>query len=72
MQAPILLFKTSFEQEEDAVALSDWLDDHPSVSAWNIDLEDCDRVLRVSSQHLTITDIIDYVTRLGFHCEELE
>ena len=43
------------------------------VNACSIDLEDCDRVLRVvSPQSLAEQAIIEFVTRLGFLCVVLE
>jgi hypothetical protein len=43
------------------------------VNACSVDLEDCDRVLRiVSPQSLAEQTIIEFVTRLGFLCSVLD
>ncbi len=44
----------------------------PGVFRCTIDLDDCDRVLRVECNGRTIDDIIREVRELGFHCRELE
>lgn len=44
-----------------------------TVNACSVDLEDCDKVLRiVSPQSLAEQTIIDFVTRLGFNCAILD
>ena len=43
------------------------------VNACSVDLQDCDRVLRiVSPQSLAEQTIIEFVTRLGFLCSVLD
>ena len=39
---------------------------------WNIDLEDCDRILRVEATTLQAAAVIHHLRRAGFWCEELD
>lgn len=38
---------------------------------WTVDLDDCDKVLRVETDTLAATDIRRAMNRAGFVCEEL-
>lgn len=37
----------------------------------NLDLHDCDKVLRIESNEIHIPSVVDMVTQLGFFCETL-
>lgn len=39
---------------------------------WNFDLEDCDHILRVETQSIAASTIIDELKNVGYRCEELE
>lgn len=69
--ADILIFKTNIQTQGDKFYIKSFLDRHPLISQWNIDLEDIDCVLRVVSTHLELQDIIDIVAARGYCCEEL-
>ncbi|MCW3464346.1 hypothetical protein [Chitinophaga nivalis] len=44
-----------------------------TVNACSVDIEDCDKVLRVvSPQQLAEQSIIEFVTELGFSCDILD
>jgi ribosome maturation factor RimP len=45
--------------------------DNFQVSACSVDIEDCDRVLRIVSQELGEEAIIAFVTRMGYNCDLL-
>jgi len=38
----------------------------------NFDLEDCDNILRIECQQLTIGEVIEIVERCGYSCSVLE
>ena len=38
---------------------------------WNFDLEDCDKILRVETVHLTAKTIKNTLQTFGYQCEEL-
>lgn len=41
------------------------------IKQWNIDFEDCDKVLRVESLNVRPTDIVRVLWNGGYVCEEL-
>jgi hypothetical protein len=43
-----------------------------SVVACSVDIEDCDRVLRIVSPQLGEDAIIAFVQRLGYYCDLLD
>jgi hypothetical protein len=67
------VFKTDVESTDHARILVDHI--HKTFSGYraNFDLQDCDRILRVSSAHPIIdTDgLIDLLDELGYHAEIL-
>ncbi len=67
----ILLFRTNIGNEGDMHILQPVLDRHPGIQKWTIDIDDNDRVLRVTSATLCHSNIIDMITLHGYHCEEL-
>lgn len=67
----ILIFKTNIQTQGDKFYIKSFLDRHPLISQWNIDLEDIDCVLRVVATHLELQDIINIVAARGYACEEL-
>ncbi|RPD39028.1 hypothetical protein EG028_22515 [Chitinophaga barathri] len=42
------------------------------VSSCNVDIEDCDKVLRIVDMKVDEPSIIRFVQERGFHCEVLE
>ena len=67
------MFRTNVQTRHDAhialFALHSRL--HPGEQA-TIDLEDCDKVLRVESHLSTRDDIVSVIEHSGFQCTELE
>lgn len=44
------------------------------ITRWTVDLEDCDRVLRIETASETVLEaatIVELMNRLGFSCSEL-
>ncbi len=68
----IEVFKTNICQSEDAAAVIDGLSKDLPGSRINIDLHDCDKILRIEAQALSPVDIVALVRRQGFRCEVLE
>ncbi|MBC9931871.1 hypothetical protein [Chitinophaga qingshengii] len=67
------IFRTNINTAKDKDNVVDAIFSHFSVNACSVDIEDCDKVLRViSPQQLTENAIIDFVTRLGFNCDILD
>jgi cell fate (sporulation/competence/biofilm development) regulator YmcA (YheA/YmcA/DUF963 family) len=68
----ILVFKTNLTDPESIRNVSTSLDIHPAIMQWNVDLHDCDNVLRVVSTNLQAKEIEQLVLKAGYHCEELQ
>lgn len=69
----ILVYRTNVQTTQDAAKVLGKLRSvfHPAERA-TIDLEDCDKVLRVESLRCTRDDIEAVVSCAGFYCTELE
>ena len=67
----ILLLKTCPRSSNDIKRMSVVFDSQPNIEEWNIDLEDCDRVLRIESNGLTVGDIVLSLHEIGIWSEEL-
>lgn len=68
----VLVFKTNITSSVQVASLASVLDVAEDIEEWSIDMEDCDRILRVVSGGIETREIINSLNNLGFHCEELE
>lgn len=68
----IAVFKTNIKYQEDANFALQELNKHYSACKVTLDLEDCDKVLRIEGTGFTIKSIIKIISDLGYYCEELE
>ena len=68
----LFILRTNINRQPDFSRLKDDLHKIDGVRSCTIDLEDCDRVLRVECENLAIMRIVEEVTNHGFFCEELE
>jgi hypothetical protein len=66
----VLVFKTNISSQSEIRKLDAVLN-RKSVLKWNVDTEDCDRVLRIVSQTLRPDEVIDLAEQCGFECMEL-
>jgi len=71
MSKEILLLKTQPHNYNDIKRMSIVLDNHPNITFWNIDLDDCDKILRIKSKGLKIREIITSLYKVGIWSEEL-
>ena len=68
----LLIFKTDISTTQRLLAVSPLLENHPSITDWSIDLEDIDKVLRVSTvQSLEEEELIQLLIDQGVNCETL-
>lgn len=67
----VLVFKTNIKTRTEIQKLRQVLNKRAIVK-WNIDMEDCDKVLRVITPSLTPAEIIEVVGKKGVECVELE
>lgn len=68
----ILVFKTNLSNEAHISSVMPALDHHPQILQWNVDLHDCDNVLRVVSENISAGEIEQLFVNAGFFCQELE
>jgi hypothetical protein len=68
----VLVFKTSVETLDHIQYLSPKLDALAGQGAWNFDLTDCDRILRIVTNELEATEASTLLHNFGFTCCELE
>jgi hypothetical protein len=68
------IFRTNINTAQDKNDVIDAICASFSVSACSIDMEDCDKVLRIVSSHQAIEEkiIISFVQRMGYQCTVLE
>ncbi|RYY33178.1 MAG: hypothetical protein EOP46_17150 [Sphingobacteriaceae bacterium] len=67
----VLVFKTSIVNEADRQKITEVLNGHTCIEQWHIDLDDCDKVLRVVTNELSAPSIIELVNQKGYLCVEL-
>lgn len=67
----VLVFKTSIKTEADRLNVTTVLDADCDIDQWNVDLDDCDKVLRVVSCKLNAVNVIELVNQKGYLCIEL-
>lgn len=68
----ILVFKTSVADARHVEDIASLLDVHPHIIQWNVDLKDCDNVLRIISKNVAATEVEDMLLNAGYYCEELQ
>ncbi len=66
------IFKTNIQTLHDKKKVIGEIQANFSVMACSIDIEDCDRVLRIVSQQVREDAIMAFVKRLGYHCDLLD
>lgn len=67
----IHVFKTSVMSETQANLVGAFLNILLPYDAWNFDLEDRDRILRVETSDLIPETVITILNSQGFDCQEL-
>jgi hypothetical protein len=67
----VLILKTNIRYKKNVKAVAPLLNGRNSISRWNIDLEDIDKVLRIESDNMELTEVVQLIQEAGFHCEEL-
>ena len=72
MKTMVEVFKTNIHKLKQAKQVLNILTQHFPACKINIDLKDCDRVLRVEGHHLSVQTIIDILQLNGYQCQVLE
>jgi hypothetical protein len=68
----ILVFKTNLTDAKRISEAGSLLDVHPYIVQWNVDLNDCDNVLRIVSRNIAAAEVEDMLLGAGYYCEELQ
>jgi len=66
------IFKTNIATHEDRQNILQAIMSRFEVGQCNVDLEDCDKVLRITGMKAKENDVIDFVKGQGFYCDVLE
>ncbi|HEU4555707.1 MAG TPA: hypothetical protein VFS25_22870 [Chitinophaga sp.] len=66
------IFRTNIATQHDKKRVIGAIEANFSVLACSVDIDDCDRVLRIVSQQVGEDAIIAFVKRLGYHCDPLD
>jgi hypothetical protein len=68
----ILVFKTNLRFKKHLSDAELHLRKIPGIVRWNVDLKDCDKVLRIESKNLAPGVVEQALTEIGYYCKELE
>lgn len=68
----ILVFKTDIADEAMLNNIRPHINRLLPDGVWNVDIEDCDHVLRVEHVNDITGSIVTMLSRLGINCEELQ
>lgn len=68
----ILVFKTNLTDAGHIENVKPVLNRHPYIKEWNVDLHDCDKILRVVTENSIATEVESIVSSAGYLCEELK
>ncbi len=71
MEDQILIFCTSLQTLDDVQKISPALNSIPEIKSWSVDLEDCDKVLRVVSESYLMSGILNAIEKTGFNILEM-
>lgn len=67
----VLVFKTDLHTHERVSDVSPILTHLKDINRWNVDVQDCDHVLRIESETLSAHRIEQLLSSAGYFCEEL-
>ncbi len=68
----ILVFKTNLTNNAHIQKVKPALNGHPYIIDWNVDLNDCDKVLRIVAENMPAREVEKIVFNAGYLCEELK
>ena len=68
----ILVFKTNLANNRHIKKIGASLNLHPHIKEWNVDLHDCDKILRVVAESSAAAEVERIVFDAGHFCEELK
>ena len=68
----IAIFKTNLTNVNRINDVESYLETHPSIIKWNVDLNDEDNILRIVSHNVDGKEIENLLLQAGYFCEEIE
>lgn len=68
----ILIFKTNLYSPERISQVKPVLQNIKGINRWNVDIHDCDNVLRIEATELSPRSIETVLQEAGYFCEELQ
>jgi hypothetical protein len=68
----ILIFKTNLNKPEHLNRVQPVLQNIPGIKRWNVDMQDCDNVLRIEATELSPRSVEAVLQNAGYYCEELQ
>ncbi len=68
----ILVFKTNLRFKKNIRSIEPHLQNINGIHTWNVDLKDCDRILRVEAKNVIPSSIENLLQHAGYYCEELK
>lgn len=66
------IFKTNIVTQEDRTNVIHAIRNRFEIGQCHIDLEDCDKVLRITDMKVKEKEMIDFVQQQGFYCAILD
>ncbi|MFL5763136.1 MAG: hypothetical protein ACJ77K_04280 [Bacteroidia bacterium] len=71
MQTSVLVFKTNINTLEKLQKVDSALSQRAEIVKWNVDLDDCDKVLRIETNLLKTNSVMEMMRSQEIYCEEL-
>ncbi|MEO7530637.1 MAG: hypothetical protein ABIS69_04475 [Sediminibacterium sp.] len=68
----ILIFKTNLNNPELVNRVKPVIETMPGIRKWNVDIQDCDNVLRIEATELSSRSVEMVLQTAGYYCEELQ
>lgn len=68
----ILVFKTNLENPELVTKAQPLIQNIRGIKRWNVDMQDCDNVLRIEAEEVSPRSIENILQNAGYYCEELQ
>ena len=68
----VLVFKTNIEDTKQVKYLLPYLKALDGIVKWNVDLNDCDKILRVETEYLQPFAVVNILANAGYYCAELQ
>jgi len=67
----ILIFKTNITHPVQLTLVKPHIQNIRGIQRWNVDIQDCDHVLRIEAKELSPRSVETVLQSAGYYCEEL-